>query len=217
VKMKKKIMAIWVILLLVAIPYNIVQASENQENEQNNETLFIELIDVDDDGILTTETLSISEEGLAELENTISIWMDNILSTNSWEKLENIIDNLPKTNGIITSIILKILSKFKQLSSRGLIISLGHSYKLNPFRKNLFRLRQKFTFWLYSNGGKTEDRTIILKPFALRLRIIRGLQFGFMKNFFGIYIYIAKKFPQKSTTFFMGTARRINGIQLLPS
>ena len=212
--MKKKIMAIWIILLLVAIPYNIAQASENQNNEQNNETLFVEVVDVNEDGIITNETISISEEGLAELENTISILMDNILSTNSWEKLENIIDNLPKTNGIITSIILKIISRFKLLSSRAIVISLGHSYKLNPFRKNLFRLRQKFTFWLYSNEGKTEDRTIILRPFALKLRIIRGLQFGFMKNFFGIYIYIAKKFPQKSTTFFMGTARRINGIQI---
>jgi len=213
--MKRKIMAIWVILLLIGIPTCITQASETQANEQSNETVSIEMVYINEAGTLTTETLSISEEELAEFENTISIIMDKIQSATSWEELQNIINNLPIKNGIITSLILKILSKFKLLISRGLIISLGHSFKLNPFKRNSFKLRQRLIFWYYT--GKTSDRTIILQPLAFKMKILKGLQFGYMSKFFGIYIFIAKKLPQKSLTFFIGTVRRTNGIQLIPS
>lgn len=215
--MRRKILAIWMVFLLFAISFSIAQASEVNEEGENSETATVELSTVNEDGILTTETVSISEEELAELENIISTLMDSIQSATSWEEVENIIDNLPKTNGIIMTIILRLLSKFKLFRSRGFVISRGHSFKLNPFKKNGFKIRQKFTFWHYSNGGEIKDRTIIIQPLAFKLKTLRGLQFGYMSNFFGIYIYIAKKFPQKSTTFFMGTARRINGIQLLPS
>lgn len=200
---------------MIGIPSCITQASETQANEQSNGTVSIELVGVSEDGAITAETLSISEEELAELENTLSILMDKIQSTTSWEELQNIINNLPIKKGIITSIILKILSKFKQLISRGLVISLGHSFKLNLFKRTSFKLRQRLIFWLYS--GKTSDKTIILQPLAFKMKILKGLQFGYMSKFFGIYIFIAKKLPQKSLTFFMGTVRRINGIQLLPS
>ena len=200
---------------MIGIPSCITQASETQANEQSNGTVSIELVGVSEDGAITAETISISEEELAELENTISIIMDKIQSATSWEELQNIINNLPIKNGIITSLILKILSKFKLLISRGLIISLGHSFKLNPFKRNSFKLRQRLIFWYYT--GKTSDRTIILQPLAFKMKILKGLQFGYMSKFFGIYIFIAKKLPQKSLTFFIGTVRRTNGIQLIPS
>ena len=96
-------------------------------------------------------------------------------------------------------------------------MSLGHSLKLNPFKKNSYKIRQNSKFWFYINGGKTEDRTIILKPFSLKFDILKGLQIGRMSGFFGIYIYIAKKFPQRCTTFFIGTARKINGLDIFSS
>lgn len=215
--MKRKIMAIWVILLLVAIPFSIAQASETYGEEQNVETASIELAAINEDGTIITEILSITEDELAEFEITISALMDAIQSATSWEEIQNILENIPSQNGIITSIISKILSSFKNIRNRGFVISHGHSFKLNPFKKNSFKIRQKSTFWHYSNGGTASDRTIILKPFALKMKILNGLQFGRMSNFFGVYIFIAKRFPQKSVTFFMGTARRINGIQLLQS
>ena len=205
------------VFLLFAISFSIAQASEVNEEGENSEIATVELATLNEDGILTTETVSISEKELAEFESRISTLMDSIQSATSWEEIINIFDNFPKQSGIITSIILKILSKFKQLRTRGFVISLGHSFKLNPFKKNSFKIREKSTFWRYSNGGKIKDRTVIINPLAFNIKILKGLQFGHMSNFFGIYIYIAKKFPQKSTTFFMGTARRINGIQLLPS
>ena len=84
-KMKRKILAIWVILLLVTIPFGIVQASETLELEQNNETVTVELAAFESDEILTTETLVLSEKELIELESTVSGLIEKIQSANSWE------------------------------------------------------------------------------------------------------------------------------------
>ena len=224
-KMKRKIMAIWMVLILVAIPFSIAQASESQENE----TISVEIGNVNEEGKLVTETFFLSEEQLAELETILLAITQKIEYANSWEEIEYIIQNIPIKNGIIgtilskiisiiTSSISKITSKFRLFFDRSLIVSCGHSYKLNPFKNSeLFRIRKKFVFWHYSNKGNIKDRTIIFKLNGFKLRTLHGRQFGFMRNFFGLYIYIARRIPRKSTTFFMGTARRINVIQLSPS
>jgi hypothetical protein len=214
-KNKKKLIAVLLVFLLFAIPINIAQASKSNE-EQKNASVIVELATVNEGKIFSTKIFPIEKEELAEFEKSISILMDNVQSATSWEEIVNIIENLPSNNGIIASIIQKILLKIKQSRIRGFVLSFGHSFKLNPFRKNSFKIREESAFWRCSNGGKIKDRTIIIKPLAFKIKKLEGLQFGHMSNFFGIYIYIVRKFPEKSTTFFMGTARRINGIQLFP-
>jgi hypothetical protein len=218
-KMKRKIIAIWIILLLIAIPFSIAQASETYEEEQNNENISIEIAAVNEDGSIITEIFTFSEEEIEDFESTITNLMDAIQSATSLKEIENILENIPTQNGIFMSIFSKLFSKifsgFQGMRNRGFVISHGHSFKLNPFKKNSFKIRKKSTFWHYSNGEKSSDRTIIFKPVALKMNILSGRQFGRMSNFLGIYIFIAKRFPQKSITFFMGTARRINGREFL--
>ena len=43
-KMKKKILLIWMVLLLFAIPYSYTKASDTQTNEQGNETGSLKLV-----------------------------------------------------------------------------------------------------------------------------------------------------------------------------
>ena len=145
-KMKKKFMAIWMVFLFVAIPFSFAEAGETQAIQENNETISIELATLNDDNILSIEAITISEEELIELENTISILMDKIESASSWEEIENIINNIPKNNGIISSLISKFLSMFKLFRNRGFVISSGHGYKLNPFKKNALSIKKKFIF-----------------------------------------------------------------------
>ena len=216
-KMKRKILAICVILLLVTIPFGIVQASETYETEQNSETMSIELAAFESDEILATETVVLTEEGLVELESTLSTLIERIQSSENWEEILGIFDNLLETKGVVLSIIFKILSKFRPFRNRAFIFSRGHSYKLNPFKNKDFSIRKKFTFWHYSNGGRLKDKTIFFKPFDFKMKTLTGIQFGFMYKFTGIYIFIPHRFPEKSFTFFMGTSARINGIQILPS
>ncbi len=210
---KRKIMAIWIILLLITIPLGIVQASETAEIRENNETISVEIATLDSDEILKTETIFLTEEELIEFENTISILIDRIQSAESWEGIKNIINNALEGNKLgIFSIIKTLLSKI--ISFRTYVISSGHGYKLNPIRKGSIRIRKKLSVWHYTSGELFKDRTIILKPLALKMRVLKGSQFGMITRFTGAFIYVARKFPQKSYTFFLGTARHVNGIQM---
>ena len=212
--MKRKILAIWIILLLITIPFGIVQADETYQTVDDKKTVTVELSAFELHENLATETVVLSEKELVELENVITKLMDLIESVSSWEELEKIINNFPVKSGIIKTLITKILSKFSLFRSRAFVISTGHGYKFNPFKKSDFSIRKKLTFSHYSNGEKIQDRTIFIQPLSFKIKILKGLQIGFMTRFIGIYIFIARKLPEKSYTFFIGTAGRINGLEL---
>jgi hypothetical protein len=214
-KMKGKILAIWVILLLITIPLGIVQASET--NVRNDETFQIEIASINEDEQLTTETLHLSKDEFIELEKILSNLIEKIQEIENLEDLQNIIDNFEKQKTPVFSLIFKILSKFNLFRSRAFVFSRGHGFKLNPFKKSKMKIKENFVFWHYSSGGRLKDKTIFFKPFEFKMKILKGIQFGFMSKFTGLYIFVSKKFPEKSVTYFIGTAKRIGGIQLLPS
>ncbi len=217
--MKRKIIAICVILLLIAIPISIAEASETSENEQNNETISVELTAIDSDGTLTTENLYISEEDLAELESAISMIMDQIQSTNDLDEdtLRDLIEKILGDDNPLFGSILGIFTTRKFTRNRGFVISSGHGIDYNPLKKISFKIRKKTTIWHYNSNGMIDDRTIILKPLALNMKILKGRQFGVMTRFLGVYLSVSRGFLRESYTMFMGTARHINGIQLSPA
>ena len=211
-KWKRKIMAIWIILLLITMPLGIAQASETHNNEEKNEEISIEIFSLASDEILKTETIFLSEEELIEFENTISSLIDKIQSAENFQEVREIINKFSEGNKLgIFSIIKALLSKI--LAGRTYVISSGHGYKYNPLKKGSIKIRKKLLVWHYSSGKILKDRTIILKPLALKMKILKGSQFGYMTRFTGMFLYVARKFPQKSYTFFIGMARRANGIQ----
>jgi hypothetical protein len=210
---KRKIMAILTILLLMTMPIGVVQASKTIEKKTENKSIPIEIITLDSDKIQKKQTIHITEEELEEFENTVSILIDKIQSANSWQGIRNIINNFLKGNkfGIFT-ILKALLSKI--IAFRTYVISSGHSYKFNPIKKGSLKIRKRLSLWHYSSGKMIKDRTIILKPLALKFKILKGSQFGIMTRFTGAHIYVARRFPQKSYTFFMGLARHASGIQI---
>jgi hypothetical protein len=212
-KWKRKILAFLMVLMFFLIPFSFAQASNTNE-ESVNEPVAIEIGSFNEDNSFTSEIFTMTNEELVEFENILSSLMDKIQSEGNFEGILKILDNLADQQGIIKSIILRLIMSLKTLKYRGFVVSLGHNLRLNLFKKNSYKIRQKSKFWFYTNNKNSQDRTIIVKPFSLKFDILRGLQFGRMTNFLGVFIYIAKKFPQKSTTFFIGTASRINGRQL---
>jgi len=211
--MKKKIMAIWLILLLVTIPFGIAQAGEKHGQENNNQSILVELSTIISDKISTTDSILLSEEELVEFENTISILIDKIQSANNWGEFKGVIKNFLKGSNLKTfSILRKLFSKI--IPGKTYVFSSGHGYKLNPLKKGSMKIRKILSVWHYSSGKILKDRTIIVKPLALKLRILKGSQFGFMTRFTGLYFNVVRKFPNKSYTFFMGTVRRAFGIQI---
>ena len=205
-------------IALIAIPFSIAEASETSENEQNNEKLSVELTAIDSDGTLTTENLYISEEDLAELESAISMIMDQIQSTNDLDEdtLRDLIERTLGNDNSLLGRILGILLALKLTRNRGYVISSGHGIDYTPLKKISFKISKKAAIWHYNSNGMIDDRTIIVKPLALNMKTLKGRQFGFMTRFFGVYISVSQGFLKKSYTMFMGTARHINGVEILP-
>lgn len=205
-------MAILVVLLLTSIPLGIAQASESLEKNKNCESITIEISNLNSDEVLETKTILLSEEEYVEFEKTISILIEKIQSAKNWEEIKSIVNNVLDGNKLgIFSIVKLLFSKI--LVGRTYVISSGHGYKFNPLKKGSIKIRKTISFWHYSSGEMLKDKTIILKPLALKMRVLKGSQFGVMTRFTGIFIYTAKKLPQKSHTIFIGMARRVNGIQ----
>ena len=217
--MKRKIIAIWIILLLIAIPINIAGASETSEKEEKNSAILAELTTVASDGSLIIKNLQISEEDLAELESALSMIMDQIQSKNDLDEnvLRDIIEKILGDNNPLFGRILRLFRTLKLTRNRGFVISSGHGRDYSPLKRISFKISKKAAIWHYNSNGIINDRTIILKPLALNMKILNGRQFGVMTGFLGVYLSVSRGFLKESYTMFMGTARHINGIQLSPN
>jgi hypothetical protein len=214
-KIKQKIIALSTVLLLLTIPLSIAEANESSE-KFNNETLKVEILTAKPDGTLTTEKIILSEEDLAELEYKISQLMDAISSIKDWGSLRYQIEKILGQDNPLLENTLKIFSIYHLSINRGFVISSGHGYDFTPLKRLSFKITKMVAFWHYGSNGLIEDRTIILKPFVPDMKILIGKQFGAMTNFIGIYFFVSKGFLRESYTFFMGTARYINGFDFIP-
>lgn len=227
--MKNKIIAIFVIMTLIAISFSAVQAGEIQKIEKNDETIPVEIGTITEDGTSITETFLLSEEQIFELETFFAAITQKMESASGWKDIEDILDKFPEKRGPISELIYKIIRKIKHFINhtitkiklyfaRGFVVSFGHNYKFNPFKGSEIKIKKNFAMWRYSNKAILKDRTVIFKmikdPRAISIKILKGMQFGFIVNFFGFYIHFARKLPAHSTTFFLGTARYVNGLQL---
>lgn len=217
--MKRKIIAIWIILLLIAIPISIAGASETSVKEKKNSAVLAELATVESDGSLIIKNLQISEEDLAELESAISMIMDQIQSKNDLDEnfLREIIEKTLGNDNPLFGRILRVFRALKLTRNRGFVISSGHGRDYSPLKRISFKISKKAAIWHYNSNGIMNDRTIILKPLALNMKILKGRQFGVMTGFLGFYLSVSRGFLKESYTMFMGTARHINGIQLSPN
>lgn len=213
--MRRKIVAIAIMVLFLAIPLNIAEAS-NITNKQENEPLVIEVYAIDPDGFVTTEEIIFYEEEFEEFKNAISKIMDEIESANdfNWNSIRDSIVNLLGEGNKLKDFILDIFSLLKLSRNRGFVISEGHGLDLNPLDKKIdIKFRKKIAFWHYNSQGMFTDRTIIVKPFALNMKILKGRQIGLMSKFIGVYFSVSKGFLKDTFTFFYGTASHINGLQ----
>jgi hypothetical protein len=213
-KMKRKMIAITTVLLLLAIPLSIAEANESS-SIINNDTSKVQILSVNPDASITTEEIFLSEEDLAELEYKISQVMDEIPSIKDWESLRELIEKIFGQDTPLFGNFIELFSKLKLFGNRGFVISSGHGYDFNPLKKISFKIRKRVAFWYYNSNGLSNSKTIILKPFALNIKTLSGTQFGVMTKFIGIYLFVSRGYLRDSYTFFMGTARHINGFDFI--
>lgn len=212
-----KMVVVGVIILFVGLSIGPVTANEFPENELQDEVLNIECALLDLDGSVTIEKFSLSEQEFNELEVMLSEFMEKIQSATDRNDVINIINTFFEDKHPILSFILKPLNIYKMFRNRAFVVSQGWSYKLNPFKDNSVEMYKPFNCWYYSDQSKFEmlSRTFILRHGRLLdmdIECLRGMQIGMMTRFKGIYIYVAQPSPEKSYTFFMGTAHHIMGL-----
>lgn len=212
-KNKRKILTIATVFLFVFVQFSIVEASETKQQE-GKQTL-VELAAVNEEGIFDIQKIYLNEEELNEFQEAIERLIDKLEKAESIEKIEEIISNDPISNiPFIGTILSTIFKKFSL--GRGFVISSGKCYKLNPLKRTKINLIKRLSLWHYLSFDGLNARTIVVKPLKFDMKILRGTQVGLMRKFFGIHVFISKPFPAKSSSFFLGTAKRINGIQLAP-
>lgn len=208
-KIKRKAMAIWVILLLVVMTFNIVEANDKTDKNQYSETSTIEIAFIEEDGSFETETINMTEEEISQLEKYVANFFEKINSNEDWnlQSLFELFKYFLKNN-IFSRFFKRIFSSIFNFFKKPYVASIGHGLRLNPFKKSSMKLTKRFSFWRYSSGT-----TFVFSPWKLDTRFYHGRQIGVIREFRGIYLYFAKSFSEKSTTFFMGRAKIVKGIQ----
>ncbi len=208
--MKRKIVAIFAIFIMVSIPLGIVNAGETQEKK----TIRIALSTISEEGNILTENFYTSEKELTDFQNLITNLFEKVENLENIDGILELLQRFQLRKNPLFSNALKLFNRNKICKNRAFILSSGTCYEINPLKTNEFKMRKSFSFWRYSEGS-INPRTIILKPFRFNVKNLVGNQFGFMSKFTGIYIHISRTIPEKSYTFFMGTAKNAMGINFM--
>ena len=218
--MKKQIFMIGVIVLFAGLTINPAIAQEFSENELQEKTINVEYSMINLDGSITTEKIELTEQECLELRDVLSELMEKLESADDLDDVDKIVESILCQWGSfglkhpILNWILNFLSSYKLPRSRSYVISQGWGFKINPFKNHKVNLYRPLTIWQYSDrwGYDLPGKTFILKLSPFNTEVFHGRQIGMMTHFFGIYIFLSQPFPQKSWTFFMGSARHIGGI-----
>jgi len=214
---KRKIIVMGVIALFVGLSIGPVNAIEFPENERKDEVVNIEYALVDLDGTVIIEKFTLSEREIKEFEVMLSEFMEKIQSATNNNEAMNIINTFLKDRHPVLSIILKPINSYKMFRNRVFIVSQGWSHKLNLFKNNSADIYKLFNFWHYSNRSNfgIPSGTFFLRHgrlFNTDAKFLRGIQVGMMTRFRGLHVYIARPLPEKSYTFFIGSAHHIVGL-----
>jgi hypothetical protein len=122
------------------------------------------------------------------------------------------------TSSLLNKIIQYILNS-KLLDDRKLVISQGGGYNINILKDSKIGVIKPFTFWHYNKDPSVlgiPSTTIVLSLNPFKVNTFSGAQFGLMLRFRGLYVQVSQPLPQKSYTFFIGTASNAGGIEFNP-
>jgi len=201
---KRKIIVMGVIALFVGLSIGPVNAIEFSDNERKDEVVNIEYTLIDLDGNTIKEKFTLSERELKEFEVMLSEFMEKIQFATNHNEAMNIINTFLKDRHPVLSLILKPINSYKM-------------FRLNLFKNNSADIYKLFNFWHYSNRSDfgIPSGTFFLRHgrlFNTDAKFLHGIQVGMMTRFRGIHVYIARPLPEKSYTFFIGTAHHIVGL-----
>lgn len=202
----------FLLLGLLAVP-----ATAEKQNKA-----FLELSMIGSNGKIKTEKISLNEKALEKFEKLIKEFIDSLRNAKSSAEANKAVATFYTGChhlGLLRYFIfIRPIAYFRLIPCCSFIVSKGYGYRLLPFKYSSVRIYKPLTIWHYTNiyrfGVVYPSRTVIIRWLPFHVKTLTGVQMGFMTNFLGIYIYIAKPLPKKSFTFFMGFARHAAGIEI---
>jgi hypothetical protein len=201
--------SICIIILFLCLSFNQAIAKNLTETEIANENIDIEYAIFNENGELQNEIMTVSEEDYIEIQDSINNFMEEASKATCFNDFKNIVRKF--LLACKYPILFKIFSSlynlpynFRRPVSREIVISHGWGYKMNPLKHSDIKIYRPLTFWHYSARSLFPSRTIILRMTPFDMKILSGRQMGFMTQFTGLYVYIARQLPQQSYTAFIG-------------
>ena len=216
----RKGLVIGVIALFATIYIAPAFANEHIEEESYGETVTIEYTSIELNGFTAEEKVTLSEQEFTGLKTKLSSLFDDLKAkTDKKEVMDVLTAFLDCNDQPIMNKIFESLSNSIIFGNRKLVVSLGCGYNFNPFKDSKTAVNKPFTLWSYTDASNqllipSITEIVTLSPFEIKT--FTGAQIGFMLRFRGFHIQIVQPLPQKSYTFFIGTAQYVGGFEFTP-
>jgi len=216
----RKGLVIGVIALFATIYIAPAIANEHIEEESYGETVTIEYTSIELNGFTAEEKVTLSEQEFTGLKTKLSSLFDDLKTkTDKKEAMDVLTAFLDYNDQPLLNKIFESLSNSIIFGNRKLVVSLGCGYNLNPFKDSKTAVNKPFTLWSYTDASNqlsipSITEIVTLSPFEIKT--FTGAQIGFMLRFKGFHIQIVQPLPQKSYTFFIGTAQYVGGFEFTP-
>ena len=211
---------IGVIVLFASFYMTPAIANEYMEENSYGEKITVKYTSIDLNRFTAEEKITLSEQEFTGLKTKLFSLFDGLKSKTDKKGIMDVLttfidsNDQPLLNKILTS-----LFNSRILGNNKLVFSLGYGYNLNPFKESKTAVKKPFTFWCYADASNqmlipSITEVVSLNPFEVKT--FTGAQMGFMLRFRGFQIQIVQPLPQKSYTFFIGTAQYVGGFEFTP-
>ena len=216
----RKGLVIGFIALFATIYISPAIANDHIEEESYGETATIEYTSIEPNVFTAEEKVILSEREFTSLKSKLLPLFDDLKAKTDKKEAMDVLtafldcNDQPLLNKIFESLLDSII-----FGNRKLVVSLGCGYNLNPFKDSKTAFNKLFTLWSYTDASNqlaipSSTEIVSLSPFEIKT--FTGAQIGFMLRFKGFHIRIVKPLPQKSYTFFIGTAQYVGGFEFTP-
>jgi hypothetical protein len=204
-----------IVVALVIVPTSSLCGQQGEYDEETND-LYPLIIQMRQGEISDISTLVLSETDL----NLLTSAIDQVISDMASEQTVYSPITHPLNRGIswnypLLSFITTLLIRLRMINNHVFIISQGWSYTLNPLRNTTLDFYRLLGLWHYGSGSMfKQSKTVIIRHGfgTWEKQVLLGAQVGIMDNFYGLWLHIPKRPPQKSYTFLVGLARHAVGI-----
>jgi len=192
---------------------------------ENTETIAFSYIN--EDQILSTQTLTLSQTELQEFNQLMSNVMEKIKSATDYATalsiVKDYIDGCCGSHSKLKNVFMLLMRNMfnagtSHPSIRQNVMVLSSGFTNTPFslRGTRINMHRAFTIWFYTLNSNllVKSTTMIVDPYPFNVKTLTSRQFGMMRGFTGLYITQYSTTAHKDFTYFIGSAKNAMGYDL---